>query len=96
MNELLVARGYAQTLTIPPNVAFAARLAAAARRARRARAGLWGVPGCAAGAGDTRGGARRCSDFATQGDAQRWFDAHPGGFRPDGDADGRVCESLPP
>jgi micrococcal nuclease len=40
-NELLVERGYAQPLTIPPNDEFAARFLAAARRARERRLGLW-------------------------------------------------------
>jgi micrococcal nuclease len=48
-NELLAARGYAQPLTIPPNVEFAGRFVRAARRARDRRLGLWGVPGCASG-----------------------------------------------
>jgi micrococcal nuclease len=41
VNAELVRRGYAQTLTIPPNVRHAARLAALAQRARAAGAGLW-------------------------------------------------------
>jgi micrococcal nuclease len=40
-NELLAERGYATPLTIPPNVEFADRFVAAARRARRAGLGLW-------------------------------------------------------
>jgi micrococcal nuclease len=47
LNRLLVERGYATPLTIPPNDAYAARFAADAREARRAGRGLWGVPGCA-------------------------------------------------
>jgi len=35
--------GYAQPLTIPPNVAYADRFAAAAADARRAGRGLWGA-----------------------------------------------------
>jgi micrococcal nuclease len=49
LNRLLVARGYAQPLTIPPNVDHADEFARAARRARRAARGLWGIPGCAGG-----------------------------------------------
>jgi micrococcal nuclease len=48
LNRLLVERGYATPLTIPPNDAYAAQFAADAREARRAGRGLWGVPGCAA------------------------------------------------
>ena len=40
-NEAMVAEGYAQTLTIPPNVAYADRFAAAQRSAREADKGLW-------------------------------------------------------
>lgn len=41
VNAELVRRGYAVTLTIPPNVRFAARLASLARAARAAGSGLW-------------------------------------------------------
>jgi micrococcal nuclease len=41
VNRELVARGYARTLTIPPNVAHADEFAGLARRAREARLGLW-------------------------------------------------------
>jgi micrococcal nuclease len=47
LNRLLVTRGYAQPLTIPPNVEYAALFARAARRAREAGRGLWGRAGCA-------------------------------------------------
>lgn len=40
-NEVLAERGYATPLTIPPNVDYASRFIAAARRARTARRGLW-------------------------------------------------------
>jgi micrococcal nuclease len=46
LNLLLVRRGFAQVLTVPPNVEFAERFARAARRARAAGVGLWGRPGC--------------------------------------------------
>jgi micrococcal nuclease len=41
VNAALVRRGFARTLTIPPNVRFAARFAALATEARRAGRGLW-------------------------------------------------------
>lgn len=44
-NAMLVRDGYAQPLTIPPNVEFADRLVALARRARRDGRGLWGSCG---------------------------------------------------
>lgn len=47
LNRLLVARGFAQPLTIPPNDAYADEFVRAAREAREAGRGLWGRPGCA-------------------------------------------------
>jgi micrococcal nuclease len=46
VNAMLVARGYARTLTIPPNDRYAGGFARLARDARRRGAGLWGA-GCA-------------------------------------------------
>jgi micrococcal nuclease len=48
LNRLLAAGGYAQPLTIPPNVEYEEVFVRAARRARAAGRGLWGRPGCAA------------------------------------------------
>lgn len=116
VNRLLAEQGYAQPLTIPPNVAYAERFAAAARRARRAGRGLWGA--ACAGGGERRapssggggGGAARpapvggadrdCADFATQDEAQRYFESIGGSPRRnadglDADRDGVACESLP-
>jgi len=45
-NELLVAEGFAVPLTIPPNVRYAGRFRALARRARRRGAGLWASSAC--------------------------------------------------
>jgi micrococcal nuclease len=47
VNDALVRGGFARTLTIPPNVRFAERFAALARRARRAGRGLWSACGSA-------------------------------------------------
>jgi micrococcal nuclease len=47
VNRMLVARGYATPLTIPPNVEFAELFVRAARRARRAGRGLWASGACA-------------------------------------------------
>ena len=41
LNRVLVEQGYAQPLTIPPNVDFADVFRAAARAARQAGLGLW-------------------------------------------------------
>jgi micrococcal nuclease len=46
LNLLLVARGYAQPLTVPPNVEYEDALVRAARRAREAGRGLWGGDAC--------------------------------------------------
>ena len=46
LNLLLVRRGYAQPLTIPPNDEFAGRFVAAARRARARGVGLWSAAAC--------------------------------------------------
>ena len=45
LNRVMINRGYAQPLTIPPNVAFADVFRAGARAARRAGLGLWQVCG---------------------------------------------------
>jgi micrococcal nuclease len=46
LNLLLVRRGYAQPLTIPPNDRFAERFVAAGRRARARQVGLWAPGAC--------------------------------------------------
>ena len=46
LNLVLVRRGYAQPLTIPPNDELAGRFVAAARDARRRGAGLWAAGAC--------------------------------------------------
>jgi micrococcal nuclease len=46
VNLLLVRRGYAQPLTIPPNDRFAGRFVGAARRARGRQVGLWAREAC--------------------------------------------------
>ena len=46
LNRLLVARGYATPLTVPPNVEYEELFLRVARRAREAGRGLWGRAGC--------------------------------------------------
>jgi micrococcal nuclease len=46
-NLMLVDRGYAQVLTIPPNVDYADRFRKAQQRARQAERGLWSPAVCA-------------------------------------------------
>ena len=43
VNEELLRQGYAQPLTIPPNVRYVQRFRAAAEEARQAQRGLWGA-----------------------------------------------------
>jgi micrococcal nuclease len=45
VNRELVAKGYARTLTIPPNVAHAGEFASLARQARERGRGLWSACG---------------------------------------------------
>ena len=47
VNAMLAERGYATTLTIPPNDDLAPRFRAAERRARERHRGMWGRAGCA-------------------------------------------------
>jgi micrococcal nuclease len=46
-NAMLAERGYATTLTIPPNDDLAPRFRAAEERARDGHRGMWRRPGCA-------------------------------------------------
>jgi endonuclease YncB( thermonuclease family) len=46
LNRLLIVRGFALPLTVPPNVEYEDLFVRAARRAREAGRGLWGRPGC--------------------------------------------------
>jgi micrococcal nuclease len=46
-NRMLAERGYAVTLTIPPNDQLAPSFRTAEGRARRGRLGMWRRPGCA-------------------------------------------------
>ena len=47
VNELLVARGFARTLAIAPNVRYAERFRERAQAARAAGRGLWSARACA-------------------------------------------------
>ncbi len=47
LNRLLVARGLAQPLTVPPNVEYADEFVRASAHARAAGRGLWSRRGCA-------------------------------------------------
>lgn len=58
VSEAMVAQGYAMLFTVPPNVKYVERIAAAQRRARRAGAGLWATDGFGCAPSDRR--RRRC------------------------------------
>lgn len=115
VNLEMVRDGFAVTATYPPNVAHVETFRAAEREARSANRGLWAACGGAdtpagqsgspprparpsAGSGDD--GDRDCSDFSSQQEAQRFFEAEGGPAQdPHGldgnDNDGLACESLP-
>lgn len=99
VNALLVAEGFAQVATFPPDVRYVDLFLDLQRQAREAGAGLWGA--CRAintpvpGLPDT-GRDLDCADFAFQEDAQAVLDADPSDpFRLDRDRDGVACEALP-
>jgi hypothetical protein len=86
-----------------PNATEYARLE---RQARNAGRGLWARPNPSppwkwrdqtSGPGETSSQDRDCNDFATQPEAQRFFEAHQPGdpHNLDGNGDGEACESLP-
>jgi hypothetical protein len=56
--------------------------------------------GGSSGGGSSGGGDKDCSDFATQPEAQAYFESKGGPAqdpdRLDGDSDGIACERLPP
>jgi endonuclease YncB( thermonuclease family) len=103
LNELLVSNGLAWWYRrYAPDDHRLERLEAEARRSGR---GLWGrddpVPPWQWRRSDGGTGTqdKDCSDFATQAEAQAFFEAHGGPARDphrlDSDGDGRACESLP-
>ncbi|BDG59281.1 thermonuclease family protein [Caldinitratiruptor microaerophilus] len=108
-NAILLAGGYAQVMTVPPNVRYAELFVQLQREAREGNRGLWGLEpdsrtlsGAGPAAPAAPGGAfadRDCSDFRTQAEAQAFFEANGGPARDphrlDGDHDGIACESLP-
>lgn len=103
-NARLVAEGFAQQLTIPPNVRYAELFTSLAREAREGNRGLWDAcsPGPASELPPVTGdasGDRDCSDFVSQEEAQRFYEAEGGPaqdrHRLDSDGDGLACEGLP-
>ncbi len=100
VNAALVADGYAQVVTYPPDVRYVDLYLALQRQAREEGRGLWG--GCTGAVNEPAGGLPDigrdldCADFAYQEEAQAVLDADPSDpHRLDGDHDGEACESLP-
>lgn len=97
VNELLLLEGYAQVLTIPPNVKYAQQFVESQRIARDAGKGLWS--GSMPSAQGQSQSDRDCSDFSNRKQAQVFFEAEGGPQRDphrlDGDGDGIACDSLP-
>lgn len=98
VNELLLAEGYAQVLTVPPNVKYADHFQKVQREAREAKRGLWGEGETQPTAAAEAVPDRDCKDFASQEEAQAFFEAQGGPERDphrlDGDKDGIACESY--
>jgi micrococcal nuclease len=103
--NLEIARnGFADVLTIPPNVRYAELYVEAVSQAREGKLGMWAgtEPSLSTGttlAGlpyDPAGPDRDCSDFSTRAQAQAFFEAaRPGDpHQLDSDDDGEACESL--
>jgi micrococcal nuclease len=111
VNLLIAASGYADVLTIAPNVKYSERFLNAVQHARDAKRGMWAsmnnegqtstinqvAPSTTPQNYSTSGGDRDCSDFSSHAQAQAFFEAAGPGdpHRLDGDDDGLACESLP-
>ena len=104
-NEEIVSLGFGTAADYPPDTHYHKRLFAALDRARSQNLGMWGS--CEAQALGTfvpgapswwTGGDLDCADFATQKDAQSFFEAMGGPVKDpdnlDEDGDGFVCRSL--
>jgi len=109
VNAILVAMGFANVATYPPNVRYTEVFRGLGRTARELGLGLWApttaarsetsedrpLPPC-----DCSGPDLDCSDFATQAEAQACYEyclsqGYGDVFRLDRDHDGKACESLP-
>ena len=112
VNYELVRWGFAHASAYPPDVKYQEMFTDAERQAQEESQGLWApMPEPTATmipvkeptqpqrqpAPDTTGADRNCSDFATQAEAQAFFNAAGPGdpHRLDSDGDGVACESLP-
>lgn len=103
-NLLITSQGYADTLTIPPNIKYTDLYATAVNQARVQGLNMWSglMPAATELPSPTQtqtNGDKDCKDFGTHAQAQAFFESLGGpGVDPhrlDGDGDGRACESLP-
>lgn len=100
-NAQLVAKGYAQVSTFPPNVKWVDLFTHLQTDARKSKRGLWKeqaeTPAPGGISYDPKGPDRDCGDFATQAEAQAFFEAAGPGdpHKLDRDGDGAACDSLP-
>lgn len=113
-NATLIREGYAQVLTVPPNVKYVDQLVALQKEARAAGRGLWAGNGEATAPADqpatqsptepaapsqngANGADKDCGDFATQAEAQAFFEGAGGPAQDphklDKDGDGLACET---
>lgn len=112
LNEALIQNGLAWVYDRYCNKRICDKWDRLEKNARQAEVGLWSDPnpvppwewrhGKRSSSSDKSGQQKTfndkdCSDFSTQAEAQRFFDAHGPGdpHRLDGDGDGVACEGLP-
>ncbi len=109
LNEALIMNGYAWVYDRYCNKRICDKWQQLQRQARKANAGQWESSNPMPPWEWRHGGAKKrtgdsakiadkdCSDFRTQAEAQRFFDAQGPGdpHRLDGDGDGVACEGLP-
>lgn len=109
VNQALISEGFAFEYTYNLPYEYQAEFKAAETAAREGKEGLWADEACAESF-ETSGGTaafvpanpddKDCPDFATQAEAQTYFEAGGGSptynfDRLDSDHDGVACESLP-
>jgi micrococcal nuclease len=99
VNMLIAASGFADVLTMAPNVKYAERFVNAVQKAREAKRGMWAnyVAETPTTTFTTFQGDHDCSHFVSHAQAQAFFEAHGPGdpHKLDSDGDGLACESLP-
>ncbi|MGH2760444.1 MAG: thermonuclease family protein, partial [Actinomycetota bacterium] len=101
-NARLAAEGYAQQLTVPPNVQYAELFSQLVREARDNGRGLWA--GCSTAAearsAPSQVADRDCGEFGSQAEAQSFYEEQGGPAQDphnlDADNDGLACEASAP